>query len=84
MKYTISTRSVVPVFPESLVKRPSDTTNSDYVFLVVTDLLEVPAEVIALIYGFRWQIELFFRWFKCILRCKHFLSLSENGLAIQI
>ncbi|MDI6765157.1 MAG: IS4 family transposase [Thermodesulfobacteriota bacterium] len=65
-------------------KKTFRTTNSDYVFLVVTDLLEVPAEVIALIYRFRWQIELFFRWFKCILRCKHFLSLSENGLAIQI
>ena len=28
--------------------------------------------------------QLSFRWFKCILKCKHFLSLSENGLAIQV
>jgi hypothetical protein len=65
-------------------KKTFRTKNSDYVFLIVTDLLELPAELIALIYRFRWQIELFFRWFKCILKCQHFLSLSENGLAIQI
>jgi len=65
-------------------KKTFRTNSSDYVFLIVTDLLELPAELIALIYRFRWQIELFFRWFKCILKCQHFLSLSENGLAIQV
>jgi hypothetical protein len=65
-------------------KKTFRTTNSDYVFLIVTDLLELPAWVLALIFRFRWQVELFFRWFKCILGFKHFLSLSENGLAIQL
>jgi hypothetical protein len=65
-------------------KKTFRTNSSDYVFLIVTDLLELPADLIALIYRFRWQIELFFRWFKCILKCQHFLSLSENGLAIQV
>jgi hypothetical protein len=65
-------------------KKTFRTTNSDYTFLIVTDLLELPAWVIALFYRYRWQIELFFRWFKCILKCNHFLSLSESGLAIQI
>lgn len=65
-------------------KKTFRTNSSDYVFLIVTDLLDLPAEVIALIYQFRWQIELFFRWFKCILRCQHFLSLSKNGLAVQV
>jgi len=65
-------------------KKTFRTSTSDYVFLIVTDLLELPAEFIALLYRYRWQIELFFRWFKCILGCKHFLSLSENGLAIQL
>jgi IS4 transposase len=65
-------------------KKTFRTTESDYNFLIVTDLLDLPAEVIALIFRYRWQIELFFRWFKCILKCKHLLSLSENGLAIQV
>lgn len=46
--------------------------------------MDLSAEVIALIYRYRWQIELFFRWFKCILKCTHLLSLSENGVSIQV
>ncbi len=65
-------------------KKTFRTHTGDYTLLIVTDLLDLPAELIALIFRFRWQIELFFRWFKCILKCQHFLSLSQNGLAIQI
>ena len=65
-------------------KKTFRTHTGDYTLLIVTDLLELPAELIALIFRFRWQIELFFRWFKCILKCQHFLSLSQNGLAIQL
>jgi hypothetical protein len=65
-------------------KKTFRTHDANYTLLIVTDLLELPAELIALIYRFRWQIELFFRWFKCILKCQHFLSLSQNGLAIQV
>jgi hypothetical protein len=28
--------------------------------------------------------ELFFRWFKCILGCRHLLSTCPNGVAIQV
>jgi hypothetical protein len=65
-------------------KKTFRTREEDYPLLIVTDLLELPAELIALIFRFRWQIELFFRWFKCILKCQHFLSLSQNGVAIQL
>jgi hypothetical protein len=60
------------------------TTETDYIFYIVTNLMDIPAEVIALIFRYRWQIELFFRWFKCVLGCKHLLSLSENGVSIQV
>jgi hypothetical protein len=29
-------------------------------------------------------VELFFRWFKCILGCRHLLSHSENGVQLQV
>ena len=45
---------------------------------------ELPADVIGLIYRHRWQVELFFRWFKCILGCTHWLSESQRGLTIQV
>ena len=50
---------------------------------LVTDRLDLPAELVGLAYHYRWTIELFFRWFKCVLGCRHLLSESHNGLAIQ-
>jgi IS4 transposase len=35
-------------------------------------------------YKYRWTVELFFRWFKCILGCQHLLSTCQNGVAIQV
>jgi len=52
--------------------------------VVATNLLDVPAETIALLYRYRWMIELFFRWLKCVLQCRHLLSQSANGIEIQM
>jgi hypothetical protein len=65
-------------------KKTFRTTDSDYTMLLVTDRMDLSAEIIALIYRYRWHIELFFRWFKCILGCNHLLSHSENGVSIQV
>jgi hypothetical protein len=51
---------------------------------LVTDRLDLAADLVALAYRYRWTIELFFRWFKCILGCRHLLALDANGLAIQV
>jgi Transposase DDE domain len=51
---------------------------------LVTDRLDLPAELVALAYRYRWTIELFFRWFKCILGCQHLLALNSNGVTIQV
>jgi hypothetical protein len=52
--------------------------------LICTDRLDLPADVIALIYKCRWQIEIFFRFFKHILGCRHLLSYCDNGIELQI
>jgi IS4 transposase len=51
--------------------------------LIATSLLDPPAEIIALIYRYRWMIEIFFRFFKHVLGCKHLLSAHPDGIAIQ-
>lgn len=61
----------------------STGVDSDGILRIATNLLDVPAEVIALIYRFRWSIEIFFRFFKHVLGCRHFISHSENGIALQ-
>jgi Transposase DDE domain len=55
----------------------------DGVLRLVTNLLDVPAEIIALLYLYRWTIEIFFRFFKQVLGCRHLLSHSQNGIEIQ-
>jgi len=55
----------------------------DGVLRLATNLLDVPAEIIALLYHYRWTIEIFFRFFKQILGCRHLLSRSQNGIEIQ-
>jgi len=50
---------------------------------IVTTLLDVPAAVIGLIYRFRWQVELFFRWLKVIACFEHLWAHTPNGLTIQ-
>lgn len=56
---------------------------SDGVIRIATNLLDVPAEIIALLYRYRYTIELFFRFFKQALGCNHLLSDHPNGIRIQ-
>lgn len=54
------------------------------VFHLVTTREDLSAEMIGLIYRQRWQIELFFKWIKTILNCRHWLAESPAGVQIQI
>jgi len=60
-----------------------DAQGNPETLLLVTDRLDLDAELVALAYKNRWTVELFFRWFKCILGCKHLLSTNQNGVTIQ-
>jgi hypothetical protein len=51
---------------------------------LLTDRLDLAAELVALGYRYRWTVELFFRWFKRVLGCRHLLALDANGVAIQV
>ena len=51
--------------------------------VIATDLLDVEADVIALIFQHRWTIEVFFRFYKHILGCRHLLSYNQNGIELQ-
>ena len=51
---------------------------------MATDMLDVLAEIIALMYHSLWTIEIFFRHFKHVLGCRHLLSHSQNGIEFQV
>lgn len=55
--------------------------------LYITSLLDWKVFVVELIvqlYRLRWQIEIFFRDLKSVLKIANFVSTSENGIRIQI
>jgi len=56
----------------------------DKELLILTNLDDIPAELIALIYRYRWEIEVLFKWIKCNLQCRHLLAESQAGVTIQI
>jgi hypothetical protein len=56
------------------------------VLLLVTNQTpeELSGATVSQLYRSRWQVELFFRWIKCILGCRHWLAQSPEGVALQI
>jgi hypothetical protein len=52
--------------------------------VICTNRFDLTAEMVALAYKYRWAIELFFRWLKCILGRRHLLANSPEGVAIQV
>jgi hypothetical protein len=74
---------ISPHTSRSKYKGGSTGPGSDGILRIATNLLDAPAEVIALIYIERWKIEIFFRFFKHVLGCRHLLSHSQQGIEIQ-
>lgn len=56
----------------------------DQIWVLVTNQLEMSDDLLVMAYRYRWQVELFFRWLKCVLGCRHLISESENGVQIQV
>jgi Transposase DDE domain len=73
--------------PFRVVLVATGTTRQDgtpAVMVLVTNRLDLDAELIAVAYRYRWAVELFFRWVKCVLGCRHLLSQGINGVRIQV
>ncbi len=71
----------VPQHPKRGGRRRAAATQD---LVLITNLLDVPVACVVLLYRFRWLIELFFRWLKCVLSCRHLLSESVQGIQTQM
>ncbi|MDF1575721.1 MAG: IS4 family transposase [Bacteroidales bacterium] len=71
-------------YPEKLrrIKYYDEETDKTLVFL--TNNFDLTATEIALLYKYRWKIELFFKWVKQHLKIKSFWGTSPNAVKIQI
>lgn len=61
----------------------SDRPSRDQIILL-TNLIDVPAEIIAQLYRYRWLIELFFRFLKHVLGCRRLMSEHPYGITLQV
>jgi hypothetical protein len=57
-----------------------DPDKPDKPLRLLTNILDVPAHIIGLLYRWRWKIELFFRWLKVHAHFRHLTSHSKNGV----
>jgi hypothetical protein len=62
----------------------SDRQGQAVTLILLTNRFDLSATMIALIDRHRWQIELFFRWLKCMACFKHFFSEAQSGMTLQI
>ena len=71
-------------YPDKLrrIKYLDTETHKQFIFL--TNNFELPALQVALLYKYRWKIELFFKWIKQHLKVKSFWGHSENAVKVQV
>jgi transposase len=71
-------------YPEKLRRIKYYDAQTNIVLEFMTNNFSLSAADIALLYKYRWSIELFFKWIKQHLKVKSFWGYSENAVRIQI
>lgn len=71
-------------YPDELRRIVFYDKDDNRTFVFYTNNMDVKAEDIALLYKYRWSVELFFKWMKQHLRIKEFYGTTENAVKIQI
>lgn len=64
--------------------RGGNASEPSDLLVIATSLLDLPAELVGLIYLNRYSVELFFRFLKQLLGMKHLISQREEGIDIQV
>ena len=71
-------------YPQPLRRIKYHDENTGKTFNFLTNNYTIPAQIVADLYRYRWQVELFFKWIKQHLRVKSFFGTSENAVKTQI
>ncbi len=71
-------------YPKKLRRVKFHDKETDITFVFLSNNFDLKAEEIALIYKYRWQVELFFKWIKQHLKVKKFWGTTENAVKTQI
>jgi hypothetical protein len=75
---------VLKDYPDKLRRIKYYDKETDVEFVFLTNNFDLPAIDIAMLYKYRWKIELFFKWIKQHLKILTFWGFSENAVKIQV
>ena len=71
-------------FPAVLRRVTYYAADKNKTFVYLSNNMEIPAMQVALLYKYRWRVELFFKWIKQHLKIKSFWGTTETAVRIQI
>lgn len=70
--------------PWRMVVFQRPTMKEQVILIVSQECDELSAEEVMELYRHRWQVEMFFRWLKCLVPCRHWLAHSQQGVTLQV
>jgi hypothetical protein len=71
-------------YPEKLRRIKFYDAEQHRTFVFITNNFSLSAPDIAMLYKYRWKVELFFKWIKQHLKIKSFWGTSENAVKTQV
>lgn len=71
-------------YPEKLRRIKYHDVEHDHAYAFLTNNFHLPAMIIADLYRYRWQVELFFKWIKQHLQIQTFWGRSENAVKTHV
>jgi IS4 transposase len=80
----LSEKKSVHRYPDKMRRIKYRDAETDVVYIFLTNDFNSDALVIATLYKYRWQVELFFKWIKQHLKIKSFWGTSANAVKTQI
>jgi len=71
-------------YPDRLRRIRYLDPESNRLLVFLTNNFSLPPLIVAILYRYRWRVELFFKWIKQHLRIKAFYGTTENAVKTQI
>lgn len=72
------------LYPDKLRRIKYYDSDNERLLVFLTNNFDIDAMIVCMIYKYRWQIELFFKWIKQHLRIKSFWGYSNNAVKTQV
>lgn len=80
--YLFKDKSVKATYPLRCIKASRKEDGQEIAF--ITNIKELSAEDITMLYKYRWDIEVFFKFIKQELNFSHLINRSENGIKVML